>query len=113
MRRRTLAAMTQASALAVVASEVLGETAVAPEPGEGALDHPAAWFGLEGPDALRAGYNLDRSLAAIGDGTAQFVAAIDAIGEDVAQGRERAPDRLEQGYRAMVVLHIGGVHQQA
>ncbi len=23
--------------------EVLGEAAVAPEPGEGALDHPAAW----------------------------------------------------------------------
>ena len=48
--------------------EVLGETAAASEPGEGALDHPALGFGLEGAEALGSGDDLDRPRAAVGDG---------------------------------------------
>jgi hypothetical protein len=40
--------------------KVFGEATVAPKPSERALYHPAAWLRLEGPDALRAGHDLDR-----------------------------------------------------
>src|SRR4051812_39221812 len=72
--------------------EVLSEAAVASEPGEGALDHPASRLGLESADALGAGDDLDGPLAAFRDCVEEFVAAIDAVGEDVAQLRERPSD---------------------
>jgi len=65
--------------------EVLGETTVASEPGEGAFDHPALGLGLEGADTLGSRHDLDRPPAEIGDRIEQLVAAIDAVGEDVPQ----------------------------
>src|SRR5437870_4135136 len=35
--------------------EVLGQAAVAAEPGESAFDHPSLWLGFEGADTLGAG----------------------------------------------------------
>ncbi len=47
-----LAIMSQAAALAMVASEVPGEAAVAAEPGEGALHHPTPGQDLEARHAV-------------------------------------------------------------
>jgi hypothetical protein len=63
--------------------EVLGEAAIASEPGEGAFDGPALELGCECTDPLRSGDNLDRPFAKRGDGVTQLVAAVDAIGKDV------------------------------
>ena len=48
--------------------EVLGETATAAEPGEGALDDPSSRQELEAFDAGRTLDDLDGPRAAIGDG---------------------------------------------
>src|ERR1700693_4241676 len=63
--------------------EVLGEAAVATEPGEGSLDHPASRFGFEGADILRARDDFDRPFSAIGNRIEQLVTAIKAVGGDV------------------------------
>src|SRR5207302_4660202 len=47
---------------------------------------------------------------AIGDGVAQLVAAIDAVGEDMAQLGEGLPQRAQQGNRAVRILDVGFVH---
>src|SRR5918994_4274098 len=40
--------------------EVLGEAAVAAEPGEAALDHPAPWQDLEAAEVRRSSHDLQR-----------------------------------------------------
>src|ERR1051325_6603285 len=72
--------------------EVLGETTVTSEPSEGTFNHPAAWLWLEGSDALRPSDDLDCPLAQVSERTQQLRSAVDAIGEDVAQVREAAPE---------------------
>src|SRR3989454_8336825 len=76
--------------------EVLGEAAVTSEPGEGAFDHPSLGLGFEGADTLRSRDNLDRPLARIGERVEQLLAAVDAIGEDMAQLGEPSSKRSEQ-----------------
>src|SRR5438552_18034652 len=78
------------------AFEVLGETAVAPEPCEGSLDDPALGLGLEGADLLGAGHDLDGPSAECRDRVAQPFAAIDAVGEDMPQPGEALPQRTKQ-----------------
>src|SRR6266446_7338127 len=65
--------------------EVLGETAAAAQPGKGALNDPSPGQELEAFDARRTLDDLDGPWAAIVDGGAQLGAAVDAVGEDVAQ----------------------------
>src|SRR3954452_23376529 len=65
--------------------EVLGKAAVTSEPGEGAFDDPAFGFGLECPNLLGSGDDLDRPFAEFGDRVAKLVATVDAVGEDVPQ----------------------------
>src|SRR6266699_1213206 len=91
--------------------EVLGEAAVTSEPGEGAFDHPSLGLGFEGADTLRSRDNLDRPLARIGERVEQLLAAVDAIGEDMAQLGEPSSKRSEQRHSAMIVLDVGRVHQ--
>lgn len=93
--------------------EVFGETSVSSEPGEGAFDHPSSWLGFESADALGSGDDLDGPLAAVGDCVEEFVAAIDAVSEDVAEFRERTANGFEQWHGTMVVLDIGGVHKHS
>src|ERR1700745_1284398 len=90
--------------------EGLSEATVASEPGEGAFDHPAPWLWLEGPDALRAGDDLDRPLAQIRDGTEQLWSTIDRTSEELAQVREAVPERAQQRHGAMIVLHVRRMH---
>ena len=73
--------------------EVPGEPAAAAEPGEGALDHPAAGkefkaFGDVGPLD-----DLDGPFSHLGQGFTQFVAGIAPVGEDVSKPRIERTDR--------------------
>src|SRR5438128_8110371 len=90
--------------------EVLGETSAATEPSQAALHHPAPGQELEAFDTGRALNDFDRPRPAIGDGVEQLVAAIDAVGEDMAQLGEGLPQRAQQGNRAMRILDVGLVH---
>src|SRR5260370_32338984 len=90
--------------------EVLGETSAATEPSQAALHHPPPGQELEAFDAGRAVNAFDRPRAAIGDGVEQLVAAIDAVGEDMAQLGEGLPQRAQQGNRTMRILDAGFVH---
>src|SRR6185295_10268747 len=92
--------------------EVLGEATVASEPGEGTFNHPAAWLWLEGSDALRPSDDLDRPPAQVSQRPEQLWSTIDAIGEDVSQVREAAPEPSQQWHGAVIVLNVGRVHQQ-
>src|SRR5260221_3937937 len=69
--------------------EVLGQASAAAEPGEGAFDHPTPRQELEAFDAGWALDDLDRPRPAIGDGLSQLRAAIDAVGKDIGQVREK------------------------
>src|SRR3954454_847421 len=91
--------------------EVLGQATVAPEPGEGALNHPSPRLGFESSDTMSSCDDLDGPFAEIGDRIEQFIASVDAVGEDVPQLGEAAAQRFEQWHGAMVVLHIGRVHE--
>src|SRR5271170_3660906 len=90
--------------------EVLGETPAAAEPGEGAFDHPSPGQQLEAFDASRTLDDLDRPRAAIGDRCEQLRAAIDAIGEDMAQLGEAAAQRSQQRYGTVRILDVGFMH---
>ncbi len=79
----------------------------------GHADDPAFGFRLEGTDPLGTGDDFDGPFAECGDRVAQLVAAVDAIGEDVPQFRERSPQRGEQRHRAVIVLDVGRVHQES
>src|SRR5918995_1393319 len=65
--------------------EVLGEASAASQPSKGALDDPSSGQEEEAFDAWRPLNDLEGPGAAIVDGGAQLGAAVDAIGEDVAQ----------------------------
>src|SRR3954467_10902591 len=86
--------------------EVLDQATVAPEPGEGALNHPSPRLGFESSDTMSSCDDLDGPFAEIGDRIEQFIASVDAVGEDVPQLGEAAAQRFEQWHGAMVVLHI-------
>src|SRR5947207_7690807 len=93
--------------------EVLGEAAIASEPGEGAFDDPAFRLRLKGSDLLGTSDDLDRPPAELGDRVAKLVATVDAVGEDMLQLGKAASQRREQRHRAVIVLDIGSVHQQS
>src|SRR5216684_4082874 len=87
--------------------EVLGETATAAQPGKGALDDPSSGQELEAFDARWPLDDLDGPRAAVVDGGEQLGAAVDAIGEDVAQAGEASAQRTQQRHGAMRILDIG------
>ena len=92
--------------------EVLGEAAASAEPGEGALDHPAARQDLE---ALGGSDRLMISRVQLADAAQrvpELVAGIAAIGEDMAQPGEALADRLQHIDGAVAVLDVGGVDDE-
>jgi hypothetical protein len=84
--------------------EVLGETPTAAEPSQTALHHPSPGQELEAFDAWWSLDDFDRPRAAIGDGVEQLRAAIDAIGEDMAQVGKGLPQRAQERHRTVRVL---------
>src|SRR5712671_4282667 len=93
--------------------EVLGETAATAEPGEGTLDHPSPGQELEAVDAGRALDDLDRPGATIGDRALQLRAAIDPVGEDMAQAGKGLAQRTQQRHGAMRILDVGSCTKTA
>src|SRR6202051_3880248 len=89
--------------------EVLGETALTPEPSEGAFDDPAFALRLEGTNLLGSSDDFNHPSAERGDRIAQLVAAVDAVGKDVLQLREALPQSGEQRHCAVIVLNIGSM----
>ena len=79
--------------------EVFGEATIASEPSKGAFDDPALGLGLEVPDPLGSGDDLDPPPAELCRSLAKLIAAVDPIAEDVAQLRECGPQRTQQGHR--------------
>src|SRR5438270_4015391 len=92
--------------------EILGKTPAAAEPGEGALDHPPSRRELEAFDTGWALDDFDRPRAAIGNRALQLRAAIDAIGEDMAQLGKVVAQRAQQGNRTVRILDAGFMHAQ-
>ena len=90
--------------------EVFGETAVATEPGKGALHHPTPGQDLEARHVVASLDDLQRPLADLFQRLAEFRSGVGAIGEDVAQPGEGPSDRGEQRRRAVAVLDMGGVN---
>src|SRR5918995_6453500 len=91
--------------------EVLRQTSVASEPGEGAFDDPAARLGLEGADCLRSCDDFDRPRAQVREGIEQLLTTIDTIGEDVAQLRKAATERSQHRNGAVIILNVGRVYE--
>jgi hypothetical protein len=90
--------------------EVLGEAAASSEPGEGALDNPAPRQKLEALDPLRSLDDFDRPRSAMGQRIDELIAAVNPVGEDMAQPREPASQPLQQWDRSMAVLNVGGMN---
>src|SRR5437762_1045120 len=72
--------------------EVFGEPTVAAEPGEASLDHPTSRFGLKRPKALGTSDDRNSPLAQISECVEHLRTSIDAVGKDVTQFGEHAPD---------------------
>src|SRR4030088_948531 len=87
--------------------EVLGQASAAAEPGQGAFDDPSSGQEEEAFDAGGTLDDLDGPGAAMVDGGAQLGAAVDAIGEDVAQLWEGPAQGAQQRHGAMRVLDVG------
>jgi len=68
--------------------EVFGEAVVAVQPGDGALDHPAAQQQFEAFCGVGPFDDFQRSIADVSERIAQFFASLAAIGEYVSQPRE-------------------------
>src|SRR5260370_16673449 len=86
--------------------EVFGEAAIAPEPGKGAFHHPSSRLDLEAFGAAEAFDDLDGPLAELGERIVQLAAAIDAIGEDVAQLAEHSAHSFKPRYPPIAFLTI-------
>ena len=91
--------------------EVLGETAVAAEPGQRSFDDPPAGQDLEAFCGIGPLDDLDGPFADAAQGFAQLVAGIATIGEQVPEPREPVDDLGEQQRRPVTVLDIGSVDE--
>src|SRR5688572_13633331 len=71
--------------------------------------NPSAWQELEAFDAHGALDDLDRPRPAMREGPDQLIAAVDAVGKDVAELGELGSQALQERDGAVHVLHIGRV----
>ena len=93
--------------------EVLGEGAVAAEPGESSFDDPSSVEHLKALCAPGAFDDLKGSLADFGECASEFLASIGAVGEEVAQPGKAVADRRQHIGGAVAVPHIGGMDDGA
>ena len=90
--------------------EVLCEAAVAVQPGEGSLDDPSAGQRDEAFRNVELFDEFDCPVAGRGEGVAQFVTGIAAIGEDMAQFGIALGDFGQHPWRTVAVLNISRVN---
>src|SRR5216683_1390944 len=93
--------------------EILGETAVSVEPGDGALDHPAALDAVEARGGLDALDDFDRPLAELFECGLEFVAGVVGIGEDMAQPGKGIADGGEEERGSITILEACFMHDRA
>src|SRR5713226_5854385 len=93
--------------------EILGETAVSVEPGDGALDHPAALDEVEARGGLDALDDFDRPLAELFECGLEFVAGVAGIGEDMAQPGKGIADGGEEERGSITILEACFMHDRA
>ena len=88
---------------------VLCEPSTSAEPGEGALDHPAAREQNKAPGGVAAAHDLERPLPMPLKRADELVACVAPIGEEVAQPREAVADCLDEIDRPVAILNAGSV----
>lgn len=95
-----------------VALEVPGETPVAADPGEGALDDPALGQHLEAWHVVALN-DLQPPGAGPGHGCRHLRTPITAIGVDHLDERKAAAGAAQQLVSPVVIQHIAGMHHDA
>jgi hypothetical protein len=92
---------------------ILGETATAAEPANGAFDNPALWLDDEAFGMVATFDDLDLQHGHdIGDTIQEDRPGIGAIGEQLAQERELSEQGGQQQQPAVAILHVGGGDQR-
>ena len=95
-----------------VALEVAGQSAVAADPGKGALDDPA--FGQDDKAmGVAALDDLQGPSAGLGDNLRHLRPLITGVGEDAFDEREGSPRGAQQVARTVAVLQVGRVYGDA
>jgi hypothetical protein len=95
-----------------VAFEVAGQTAVAADPGKGALDDPA--LGQDNKTmSVAALDDLQSPRAGAGDKLGGLWSLVAGVGEDAFDEREGSPRHAQNLARAVAILHIGRVDDHA
>jgi hypothetical protein len=92
--------------------EILGEAPTAIEPGDGALDDPALRQELEAR-TIAAFDDLELPVRDGAEDLFELGALIGAVADDLLEKGKQSPHRLEQGRRAVAVLHVGRMHLHA
>jgi hypothetical protein len=92
--------------------EVPGQTAIAADPSEGALDDPA--FGQHDKSmGVTALYDLDRARSSGGGDRGQLRPLITAISEDALNKREASSCLAQHRAGSIAILHIGRRYSHA
>ena len=87
--------------------KIFGQPAVAVEPSDGALDHPAPRQQGKALGAVGTLDDLDRPSPELGQRCFELGAGIAGIGKNVAQPRETVADRGQQRNRTVAILNLG------
>src|SRR5262245_58591722 len=93
--------------------EILGEAAVAAEPGEGSFNHPAARQHDEAFHVVAPLDDLEPQHGDFGDGGIDLMGMVASVGPDKLQPREAVANFFEHESRAIAVLHPGRVDDDA
>ena len=92
--------------------EVLGQAAVAVEPGQGTFDHPAARYHFEALRGIGPLDDLQGPLTQPSQRVLEFRSGIGAVGEDMAQPREGVTDGSKHRRGAVAVLNVRAMDQR-
>jgi hypothetical protein len=99
----------ESECVVVAVLPVLGETAAAIEPGDGAFDNPAFGFDDKAFGVVRAFDDLDDHAAhRVGGTVSEDRSRIGAVGEQPAQERELSEQSGQHEDATVAVLNIGG-----
>jgi len=93
--------------------EILGEATTTAEPRKSPLDHPAARQDLEALGSVRTLDDFQRPRALAFQCGAEFGSGITAVSEDMPQLRIERADRCENARRAVAILNVGFMHDEA